>query len=191
MLLPEPKKVTHLAVGSNHILALDAKGKVFTWGCPEQNQLGRRCVLRDMKESALRPAGVGFKRGVHIKKIACGSYHSFALDDAGRVYAWGLNNFGQLGLGDGAGESDAAVLDATLITALSDHTIVDIVGGVHHSLACTKEGELLTWGRLDGDQIGIDRNALAKEDVIYDDKNKPRILSKPTVIPGKLRRSPS
>ncbi len=135
VLLPEPKKIKQLAVGSNHIMALDDKGKIFTWGCPEQNQLGRRCVQRDVKDSALRPGGIGFKRGVKIRKIACGSYHSFALDTKGRVYAWGLNNFAELGVDDGAGDSDAAVLDATMIPLLSSMNILHIRGGEHHSLA--------------------------------------------------------
>ncbi|EFX00743.1 ran exchange factor prp20 [Grosmannia clavigera kw1407] len=161
-LLPEPRKVKALATGSNHILALDTKGKLYTWGCPEQNQLGRRCVQRDIKESALRPGGVGFRRGVQIEKIACGSYHSFAVDDGGRVYAWGLNNFGQLNVEQGAGDTDATVLDATLVEGLAAFKIVDVDGGEHHSLACTADGKLLTWGRIDGHQVGFDAGAFNK-----------------------------
>jgi len=184
MLLPEPVKVKQIATGSNHVLALDEKGKVFTWGCPEQNQLGRRCVQRDLKESALRPGGVGFKRGIKIQKVSAGSYHSFALDTNGRVYAWGLNNFAELGVEEGAGDSDAAVLDATLVSTLSDHTVVDICGGEHHSLACTKKGELLTWGRIDGHQVGLPTDAYNEDNTIYDEHKNPRILKRPTVIPG-------
>lgn len=186
VLLPEPKKVKALATGSNHILALDAKGKLFTWGCPEQNQLGRRCVQRDIKESALRPGGVGFRRGVQIEKIACGSYHSFAVDDGGRVYAWGLNNFGQLNVEQGAGDTDATVLDATLVEGLADFKIVDVDGGEHHSLACTADGKLLTWGRIDGHQVGFEEAAFNSENAIFDEHGKPRILKEPTVVPGEL-----
>jgi regulator of chromosome condensation len=167
-------------------MALDERGKVFTWGCPEQNQLGRRCVQRELKESALRPGGVGFKRGVHIQKIACGSYHSFALDTKGRVYAWGLNNFAELGVEDGAGDSDAAVLDATLIDSLSKQKIVDICGGEHHSLACTEDGKLLTWGRIDGNQVGLSKELFNEDNVIYDEHKRPRILKQPTVLPGMM-----
>lgn len=183
VLLPEPKKVKSLATGSNHILALDAKGKLFTWGCPEQNQLGRRCVQRDIKDSALRPGGVGFKRGVHVEQIACGSYHSFAVDQKGRVYAWGLNNFGQLNVGQGAGDTDATVLDATLVAGLADCRIVDVDGGEHHSLACTDDGKLLTWGRIDGHQVGLEDDAYNEDNAIFDEHGKPRILKKPTVVP--------
>ncbi|KAJ9142358.1 Protein pim1 [Pleurostoma richardsiae] len=183
-LLPEPKKVVQLACGSNHVMALDNKGKVLTWGCPEQNQLGRRCVLRDIKESALRPGGVGLKRGVHVQKLACGSYHSFALDKKGQVYAWGLNNFGELAIEEGAGEDDACVLEATYIKALSGHKIIDIVGGEHHSLACTDDGKVITWGRVDGGQCGVPKSYLNHDNAIYDARGFPRILMKPTVLEG-------
>ncbi len=186
VLLPEPKKVKALATGSNHILALDAKGKLFTWGCPEQNQLGRRCVQRDIKESALRPGGVGFKRGVHVAKIACGSYHSFALDSQGQVYAWGLNNFGQLSAaeGGGAGDSDATVLDATLVAGLAGQRVADIDGGEHHSVACTEDGRLFAWGRIDGHQVGLPDTAFTADNAIFDEYGKPRILKAPTAVPG-------
>ncbi|CAK7227070.1 hypothetical protein SBRCBS47491_006444 [Sporothrix bragantina] len=184
VLLPEPKKVKALATGSNHILALDVKGKLFTWGCPEQNQLGRRCVQRDIKESALRPGGVGIKRGVHIAKIACGSYHSFALDKKGEVYAWGLNNFGQLNVEQGAGDTDATVLNATVVEGLEGHRVADIDGGEHHSVACTDDGKLFTWGRIDGHQLGLAASTFTEDNSIFDEFGKPRILKAPTLVPG-------
>ena len=36
----------------------------------------------------------------NIVKVACGSAHSLAVDAAGHLIAWGINNFGCLGLGD-------------------------------------------------------------------------------------------
>ncbi|TLS23936.1 hypothetical protein PpBr36_08745 [Pyricularia pennisetigena] len=183
-LLPEPKKVVQIAAGSNHAMALDSAGKLFTWGCPEQNQLGRRCVQRELLASALRPGGVGLKRGVKVVKISCGSYHSFAVDKEGGVYTWGLNNFGQLAIEQDAGDSDAAVLTAVKVESLKDYKIADIAGGEHHSLACTTDGQLLVWGRIDGHQTGLPLDAFTEENAIYDDYKKPRILKTPTVIPG-------
>ncbi|TLD29195.1 hypothetical protein PspLS_03909 [Pyricularia sp. CBS 133598] len=183
-LLPEPKKVVQIAAGSNHAMALDSAGKLYTWGCPEQNQLGRRCVQRELLASALRPGGVGLKRGVKVAKISCGSYHSFAVDKEGGVYTWGLNNFGQLAIEQDAGDSDAAVLTAVKVESLMDYKIADIAGGEHHSLACTTDGRLLVWGRIDGHQTGLPFDSFTEENAIYDDYKKPRILKTPTVIEG-------
>ncbi|KAF3761706.1 RCC1/BLIP-II, partial [Cryphonectria parasitica EP155] len=185
-LLPEPTKVVAIATGSNHVMTLDNKGKIQTWGAAEQNQLGRRVVERDMKASALRPAGLNFKRGVKITKIACGSYHSFAIDGEGRVWAWGLNNFSQLGVEADAGEDDATLLQPTLVEALAGHVVTGIVGGEHHSVAVTEDGKALAFGRIDGSQVGVPRDAFSQENCVYDGCGQPRILVVPAVldIPG-------
>ncbi|ROW03537.1 hypothetical protein VSDG_01273 [Cytospora chrysosperma] len=183
-LLPESKKIVDIAAGSNHVLTLDNKGKVESWGAPEQNQLGRRVVQRDMKASALRPGGVAFKRGVKITKIACGSYHSFAVDSQGRLYSWGLNNFGELGVENGVGEDSAVVLEPTLVETLVDYKIAQVSGGEHHSIACTEDGKLIAWGRIDGCQTGLTKDKFNENNTVYDEHGKPRILKLPTVHEG-------
>ncbi|EGX91124.1 Ran exchange factor Prp20/Pim1, putative [Cordyceps militaris CM01] len=178
MLLPTLKNITALAAGSNHILALDTKGNVVAWGCGQQNQLGRRIIERN-KMSSLTPQGMGLPRG-KIAKIACGAYHSFAIDKDGKVWGWGLNNFGEIGVQSNAGEDDAVILKPAKLADLEDHVITDIDGGVHHSLACSEDGKLFTWGRVDGFQVGFEFDELNKDDVIFDERGAPRILVKPT-----------
>lgn len=38
------------------------------------------------------------KESVAIKSITAGGHHSFALTTKGKLYAWGFNSHGQLGL---------------------------------------------------------------------------------------------
>lgn len=182
VLVPSLKNITALAAGSNHVLALDTKGNVVAWGCGQQNQLGRRIIERN-KMSSLIPQGVGLPRG-KIAKIACGSYHSFAIDKDGHVYGWGLNNFGEIGIESNAGEDDAVILRPVKLTSLEDYNITDIDGGEHHSLACAEDGELFTWGRVDGYQVGFEFDKLNEDIAIYDERGNARILFKPTVQPG-------
>ncbi|RFU78163.1 regulator of chromosome condensation beta-lactamase-inhibitor ii [Trichoderma arundinaceum] len=162
VLLAGLKNIKALASGANHILALDHKGNVVAWGCGQQNQLGRRIIERN-KMSSLIPQGVGLPRG-KIAKIACGSYHSFAIDNKGAVWGWGLNNFGEIGVENSAGEDDAVILKPVKINFLADHTVTGIKGGIHHSLACTDKGELFAWGRVDGYQVGFELEAIEKVD---------------------------
>lgn len=182
VLLPDLKNIKSLASGSNHILALDHKGNVVAWGCGQQNQLGRR-ILERKKMSSLVPQGVGLPKG-KIVKIACGSYHSFAIDKNGRVYGWGLNNFGEIGVESNAGEDDAVILKPAVLEGLEDFNITEIAGGEHHSLACSDAGELFTWGRVDGYQVGFELDTLTKDNAIYDERGNARILFKPTLHPG-------
>ncbi|EWZ77410.1 hypothetical protein FOWG_18179 [Fusarium oxysporum f. sp. lycopersici MN25] len=181
LMLRDPKNIKALAAGSNHILALDVKGNVFAWGCGQQNQLGRRIIERH-KMSCLIPRGVCLPRG-RISKIACGSYHSFAIDTDGQVYGWGLNNFGQVGVESNAGEDDAVILRPAKLSYLNHNKITDIDGGGHHSIACSAKGDILTWGRVDGYQVGFEFDKLSEDNTIYDDRGNPRILFRPTVQP--------
>lgn len=182
--IKELKNIKALAAGSNHILALDSKGNILAWGCGQQNQLGRRIIERN-KMSSLIPQGMGLSTK-KIEKIACGQYHSFAIDTDGKVWTWGLNNFGETGIREGAGEDDAVILRPALVESLEDYRIVDIAGGQHHSLACSEDGKLLTWGRFDGFQVGFAESDVNDDDLIRDEHKNARILAVPTVVPSKL-----
>lgn len=177
ILLSGLKNIKALAAGANHVLALDHKGVVLAWGSGQQNQLGRRIIERN-KMSSLVPQGVGLPRG-KTAKIACGAYHSFALDNDGSVWGWGLNNFGEIWAQDNVGEDNAVILRPVKVTTLNDYKIADIDGGVHHSVACSDAGDLLTWGRVDGYQVGFEIDSLDKKDVIFDERDNPRILVNP------------
>jgi len=133
--------------------------------------------------NALIPTQFGLPRN-KIKHIACGTYHNFAVDNKDRVYAWGLSNYGQTGIAKGAGEGNAVIRRPTIVKSLVGHKIKDIQGGNHHSIACTEDGSLLTWGRCDDAQAGIPIENIPKADLIFDDRGKPRILIKPTVVPN-------
>ena len=132
--------------------------------------------------NGLVPREFGLAKGVH--SIECGAYHSFAIDKQNRVYGWGLNNYGETGIFEGAGEQNAVIIKPALVEALAGKTVTCIKGGSHHSLAVTAAGECLVWGRVDGSQMGLDLAAIPADDLIKDDGGKPRILQKPTAIPG-------
>ena len=180
------QNIKSLTAGGNHVLALDHDGKIFSWGCDEQYQLGYRRLPKYPREAALTPFCIGPSRK-RIKSIFCGAYHSFAIDDKDRVYAWGLNNFGQTGIPSGAGEEGdrAIVKEVTLVKSLVQYSpLKEIRGGTHHSIACTQDGKVLVWGRCDDSQLGIPLKQLSRADLISDSRDRPRILTVPSVVPG-------
>ncbi|KAK5987885.1 Guanine nucleotide exchange factor SRM1 [Cladobotryum mycophilum] len=184
ILVPGLSRITQIACGANHALALDASGTVWGWGNCEQNQLGRPHA--GALEDTLTPRKVEIgRRG--IKYIASGEYHSFAVDDKDRVWGWGLNSFGEAGYAKTAG-GDAAVLpEPKRVRELSRKGIRVIDGGAHHSAAVTADGECLVWGRLDGGQLGIKFSQEQLDDetqIRRDEYNKPRICLKPTAVPN-------
>jgi regulator of chromosome condensation len=91
--------------GDHHTLAL-AGGRVFGWGDPETGKIGRLLKTRRKNTQSLKIESIGLKK---VQDIFCGTDTSFAiaLDKKGteKVYSWGLNNWGQLGIGHQENES--------------------------------------------------------------------------------------
>lgn len=177
--LSQLKNVCDVVTGTDHVLAVTYTGQVYAWGNGQQFQLGRRVVERT-RMNGLVPREFGLKK---IKFVGAGSYHSFAVDEKGVVFAWGLNQFGQCGVESSSGEDGAVVPSVTRVTSLEGYKIVQITGGEHHSAAVTAEGDLLMWGRLDAHQLG-----LAKDDIpasaVADFTGKPRFVPIPTKLNG-------
>ncbi|KAF9182859.1 hypothetical protein BGZ51_004374 [Haplosporangium sp. Z 767] len=165
--------IVDIATGTDHVLALDNKGMVYSWGNGQQMQLGRRIVARRML-NGLTPESVGAKG---ITKVGAGSYHSFAIDKDGVTYAWGLNTYGQCGNEDPQLENIPSVAP---IEALRSLNIVDIQGGEHHSIALTKEGELYGFGRSDSHQLGL---GYTEEPGKEDPTSHKKAIRHPTLIP--------
>lgn len=181
------KDIKALAAGTNHMLALDKDGKVFTWGYGGEFQLGWKPASRHSGPKAtLEPHVCGrFTKKNHAVKIGAGSYHSFYIDNHGRLYSWGLNNFCQTGHPDRAGKDNAIIPTAKVVRAFRDYEIDHVDGGEHHSVACSSDGKLFTWGRVDSHQVGLPAEAFTEQNSLMDERGKPRILIEPTVIPGK------
>ncbi|KAK1993439.1 RCC1/BLIP-II [Colletotrichum falcatum] len=179
--IPGLESVVELAGGANHILALTNDGNVFAWGSGEQNELGRR-VLERRRFEALIPQRVGLPKN-KAANIFAGSHHSFVLDTDGKVWTFGLNNFGQCGIPTREITGFTTVISPTVVKSLSDYGIRHIACGLHHSIACTNKGQVLVWGRCDDGQMGIDLDAVPKEHIIFDSWGRPRVLNVPTEVP--------
>jgi regulator of chromosome condensation len=175
--------ITQVACGANHAIALDVHGVVWSWGCSEQNQLGRRVFGRHATDS-FTPDPIHIR---DVKHIASGDYHSLAVDGKGRVWAWGLNSFGEAGYAKAAGSNEVLLSSPMKIPGLRGKGVVCLAGGSHHSAAVTADGQCFVWGRLDGGQLGVSFSPEQLQDtslIRYDERNKPRICLRPTPVPG-------
>jgi len=73
----------------------------------------------------------------------------FLFDTQNKVYGWGLNNHGQLGLGDEENRSRP-----TKLKAFNNIDVEYVCTGQHHSLALSKDHKVYSWGRGDYGQLG-------------------------------------
>merc|ERR1712137_1237844 len=72
-----------------HNLARTVTGKVFVWG----NDDGGRLGLGKLKTVVPTPRNLPFPEP--ITQVSAGEAHNLALTKHGRVYAWGINKYGQ------------------------------------------------------------------------------------------------
>ena len=77
-----------------------------------------------------------------VAAVAAGTSHSLALDDDGMVWAWGSNDFGQLGVGDMVARAEPVAVSR----GEGLRRVVDIAAGRTHSVAVTLDGDVFSWG---------------------------------------------
>ncbi len=91
--------IVEIAAGDNHCLALDSSGYVWGWGGNGSDQIGSGTdeVFSDIPISIefINPKTGDYSTAEHID--AAGS-HSIAVTDDGKVWVWGGNSLGQLGV---------------------------------------------------------------------------------------------
>jgi hypothetical protein len=111
-------------------------GELWTWGAGESGQLGTgRCTNRDLPECCISK---DMFNEVFVD-ASCGYGHVIANTSSGKLYSWGLNAKGQLGMGD-----IVARKHPELVPGVSEVSKVYADG---HSSACiSNAGELFTWG---------------------------------------------
>lgn len=90
-----------------------------------------------------------FGNEVYFRKgdISAGLYHTLLSTEAGEVYAWGDNSYGQLGIG---GRSNKEI--PMQVEGLSD--IIAVSAGDYHSVALSSNGDVYSWGRNTYGQLG-------------------------------------
>ena len=82
-----------------------------------------------------------------IAKVAAEGYHSLLIKPDGSLWAWGRNDYGQLGDGTTTGSSSPVQVGTST-------DWVTVISGLYHSLAIKSDGTLWAWGRNDYGQLG-------------------------------------
>lgn len=99
----------------------------------------------------------------NIVLVGSGAYHSFGVNKDGEVYAWGLNSFHQTGVSDENGGWEDIISTPTVVESLlpKNHDgarVVQIAGGVHHTMFLFSNGEVWGVGRSDGSEMGLGKD---------------------------------
>ena len=155
------KTIVAIACGYYHTLALDSTGQLHAWGNNGNGQLGMGTsdtTVRYVPQLVNTTNGTSSLYNKTIVAIACGGFHTLALDSTGQLHAWGNNGQGQLGMGtsDTTQRNVPQLVNTTNGTSsLYNKTIVAIACGGYYTLALDNTGQLHAWGRNDQGQLGM------------------------------------
>ncbi len=154
-------RAVKITSGNDHVVILTENGHIFTFGSGEQGQLGRvkECFAhrggRRGLSMLLVPQIVRFKKKQKFKDIFSGSFHTFAIADGDDdVYAWGLNNWGQLGTGDTDSYFSPTVVDSLSQMRRDCGDSLSLSGGQHHSIILDGKGFVHSVGRSEYGRLG-------------------------------------
>ncbi|HEY5512199.1 MAG TPA: chromosome condensation regulator RCC1 [Geomonas sp.] len=147
------------AAGAEHTLVFSNNSSVMAWGYNSHGQLGNSTVAIGATSSTSdfsdKPVRVGSL--THVTSVAAGNYHSLAVS-GGRVWSWGYNVFGQLGVGNtNDASTPVEVLNGT-VSFFSNAT--QVAAGTYHSLARMTDGTVWAWGDNTYGQLGANTGAL-------------------------------
>lgn len=125
-------------------------GFLYVWGADNLGQLGLASQsLFDDRKVVLPRLCFPLKNEV-VRAISCGRNSSFAITLHNAVYAWGSNEYGQLGIGKNT--VSIVAYPARIKTLPAD--IREISSGIEHTVGLLNSGEVYTWGNGDGGLLG-------------------------------------
>jgi hypothetical protein len=146
-----PKAAADVAVSDTglitggFVLVRRSNGSIASWGHAVDGQRGDGTA----GEATDTIATVKLPAGRSAKAVAAGGFHAMALLDDGSVVTWGLNDSGQLGLGD-------VTTRSTPTKVALDRPAVAIAAGRLFSVAVLDDGRVFTWGANTIGQLGDD-----------------------------------
>ena len=156
----QPFKAVQVSAGAYDSAAISPDGRVYTWGSEGNSRDGNfnPSFTPPRKTPTLAAAPDGSGQGLQAVRVSLGWSFIMALDADGNVYAWGYNNYGQLG-----NNSTSSAYTATPARVRDPNSPNDpskglqatqISAGTDHGLAIDRNGTVLSWGHNNQGQLG-------------------------------------
>ena len=150
------KTIKQIAAGGNHSLILTEDGEVYAFGRNDKGQLG----LGDRNDrnvpTKLNSSNYDNKK---IIQVSIGTAHSLILTEDGKIYSFGDNSTGQLGLGNVLGKIVPTKIDSS---HYGNKKIVQVIAGGAHSFILTEGGEVYAFGNNGFGRLGLGDSNIRK-----------------------------
>jgi alpha-tubulin suppressor-like RCC1 family protein len=148
---PRPVAVTapsaqDIDAGNSHacFITRDGARSIQCWGSSGSGRLGIGPMAPTIVRTPTEVAG-----GLHWTALSLGWAHSCAIADEGRLYCWGYNIAGQLGMG--GSDKASRTTPSEVAGAVGGWTVVS--SGETHTCAIRDGGQLWCWGENSAGQL--------------------------------------
>lgn len=143
-------------MGANHAIAITPHGTLVGVGSNLNGRLGRPASATNSRTPVeILNFPPPYAEPFSIVSVGAGAAHSIALDDKGRVWAWGLNDKCQLGYPFGTAAGQRKESDFPVPVSFGGAAIVEISTFGTHNLALDSTGRIWAWGDNAYGQCGV------------------------------------
>jgi len=134
--------VVRIVANSDAVSVLTAEGEVWSWGLAASRPKGLFVFQTPARVDGLPPIG--------SIEIASAGKFMFAIGRDGSLWAWGANEYGQLG--------DGTRVNSPVPRKVPIPKVVSVGGGRNNSVAVLADGTVRAWGRNDSSTMGNGQN---------------------------------
>ncbi|HOB70761.1 MAG TPA: hypothetical protein PKM18_03140, partial [bacterium] len=139
-----------IAAGAFHTCGIKKDKKLYCWGSNRFGEIGDgKKTTSDENNDRNIPVKVNDDEWI---AVTAGYYHTCAIKTDDTLYCWGLNVFGQLGLGD------EMTGDALIPAKLNDDKWISVTAGGLHTCGINKDNNLYCWGKNSFGEVGDGTN---------------------------------
>ena len=144
-IIPSLTSIREICCGFGHCICLDNDGNVFTYGVNLYGQLGVGKSKRELQYTRI-PQKIELPP---IRQISCGHSFNMCLSEEGKLFSFGNNSFGQLGLG-----STKSYTSPQQILSVENIDFVEC--GRTFAICYTFDSDVYCWGENGPGQLGIE-----------------------------------
>jgi alpha-tubulin suppressor-like RCC1 family protein len=160
-LLMLDKSIKNISCGASHSLIHKRNGEIYVFGCNDEGQLG----LGNTNDQCIPTL---LMTDINIESIHCGVFHSFiykrTCDGIAKLYGFGYNKYGQLGLGDRINRNIPTLI-------LTDKNIKNIHCAGFHTVIYKNDGKIYVFGRGEDGELGLDDRKNRHLPTLFSDTN--------------------
>jgi alpha-tubulin suppressor-like RCC1 family protein len=138
------EQIAEVSLSDTHTLLLTSFGRIYAWGSNESGQLGSGNYIKRSKPVEITQNFI-LSNDEFITSIETGNYHNAALSNKGKLFTWGDNSWGELGINSHTNSPFPIDITNNFNLEFED-IVIKISLGSQVSSALTRSGKLFMWG---------------------------------------------